>query len=38
MPNADEIIDWILVLDLVILSFYLVKSVREFEKQQKEKQ
>jgi hypothetical protein len=38
MPNADEVIKWILVFDLVMLSFYLIKSVIAFEKQQKEKQ
>jgi hypothetical protein len=36
MLNADETIKWILVIDLVIMSFYLIKSVREFEKQQKD--
>jgi hypothetical protein len=37
MHNADEAIKWILVLDLVIMSIFLVKTARDFEKQQKEK-
>ena len=35
--NADEAMKWIVVLDLVIMSIFLVKTVRDFEKQQKEK-
>ena len=35
--NADEVMKWIVVLDLVIMSIFLVKTVRDFEKQQKEK-
>jgi hypothetical protein len=35
--NANEVMNWVLVIDLVIMSIFLVKTVRDFEKQQKDK-
>jgi hypothetical protein len=37
MPDASEAMKWILVLDLVIMSFYVIKLVSQIDKQQKDK-
>ena len=38
MPEASEAIKWILVLDLAMMSVYVIKLVMTFDKQQKDKQ
>ena len=38
MPDAAEVVNWILVLDLIIMSFYVIKLVSQIDNQQKDKQ
>ena len=37
MPDASEAIKWIMVIDLIMMSVYVIKLVMTFDKQQKDK-
>jgi hypothetical protein len=38
MPNAEEIIKWILVFDLLAMSISIIKLVNKIDKKQKNKE